>query len=343
MKAAFLKGARDICIEEIAKPEPAAGEALIKVAAVGICGTDINYYKYGRISSRIIDEPHIPGHEISGIIESVEENTCGLTAGMPVGVEPSVPCGSCESCLKGEYNLCKQIKFFGSMPYHGGLREYMAVPLTNLFPLPEAISIDEGVLIETFSVGVHSLDLSKLKLGDTVAIFGAGSIGLSHLQLALLAGALDVYVVDILDYRLTIAREMGAASVINARREDPVERIMRLTNGRGVDVGFEAAGVPETPQQTMNIIAQGGTFMFVGIVPDSVIQWDTELARIKGITIEMIRRSRHGYERALNMVRRNKLNIKPFITHRFPLEEAQSAFETAAHYKDNVLKAVIKP
>ena len=343
MKAAFLNKAKDISIGEIEKPEPAAGEALIKVSAAGICGTDILYYNHGRIGEKRITEPYIPGHEISGIIESVEENDFGLAEGMAISVEPSVPCGKCRLCINGKYNLCLNSKFFGSAPVHGGMREYMAVPLTNIFPLPENITVEEGILIETFSVGVHALDVSSIKLADTVAIFGAGSIGLSHLQLVLLAGALDVYVIDLLDYRLSLAREMGASAVINAGSEDPVRKIIELTGGRGVDVGIDASSVPETPLRTMSVITQGGKFVFVGIVPTSIIQWDTEVARKKGITIEMIRRSRHGYLRALELAKRGKINLKPFITHRFPLEKTREAFETAALYKDNVVKTIIIP
>jgi len=343
MKAAVLYKAKDIRLEEIEKPEPGSGEALIKVNSVGICGSDVHYYKYGGISTRIINKPHILGHEVSGIIEAVGENDRGLKKGMAVGVDPIVTCGECEPCIKGEYNLCKNIKFCGSPPYHGGMREYMTYPIKNLFPIPDNISIEEGVLLETISVCVHSIDESNINLADSVAIFGAGNIGLSILQLAKLSGAFDVYVVDPLDYRLKIARDLGATDVINPNIEDPVEKIIQLTNGRGVDVGFEAAGVPETPQQTINSIKRGGTFAFVGIIANSIIQWDTEITRKNGIKIKVIHKSRHSYERTIQLIKKEKFIVKPYITHRFPLEKADEAFKTVENYEDNVLKAVIKP
>ena len=178
---------------------------------------------------------------------------------------------------------------------------------------------------------------------EKVIIFGTGNIGLTILQLSKLAGAMNIYAVDILDYRLKIAEKMGAAAIINSKHEDPVEKIIQLTNGRGVDVGFEAAGAPETPQQTINSIKQGGTFVFVGIIPTSIIQWDTETTRRKEVTIKMIHRSRHAYDRAIDLVKKEKIDIKPFITHRFPLEKVEEAFQTVINYKDNVLKAIIKP
>ncbi len=343
MKAAVLHKAKDIRIEEIEKPVPKPGDALFRIESVGICGSDIHYYQFGRIGPKIINKTHILGHEISGIIESVGKNERGLKEGMAVGIEPAIPCGECEQCIEGIYNLCKNVKFCGSPPEQGGMKEYMTYPINNIFQLPDNMTVEEGIFIETLSIGIYSLDVSALKLGDSVLIIGAGNIGLTILQLARLSGAFNIYVVDLLDYRLKIAEEMGATAVINASYEDPVEKINRLTKGRGVDVGFEAAGAETTPQQTINSIKCGGTFVFVGIVPTSIISWDTEITRLKEVDIKMIRRARHSYERAISLIEKEKFNIKPFITHRFPLEKIKEAFSTVENYQDNVLKAVIKP
>ena len=309
MKAALLYKARDIRLDEIEMQEPDAGEALIKVNAVGICGSDIHYYKHGGISTRKIVKPHILGHEASGIIEAVEKNDRALKVGMAVGIEPSIPCGQCEPCIKSEYNYCNNLKFCGSPPYHGAMREYMTYPVKYLFPLPDNISTEEGVLLETISICVYAIDVANINLADTIAIFGAGNIGLSILQLAKLSGASDIYVVDPLDYRLNIAKNLGATDVINPNFENPVEKIIQLTNGRGVDVGFEAAGVPETPQQTIDSIRTCGTFAFVGIIAGSIIQWDTEITRKKGIDIKVIHKSRHAYERTIQLIKKEKFNI----------------------------------
>ena len=323
--------------------EPKPGEALFKVDTVGICGSDIHYYINGGIADRIIKKPHILGHEVSGIIEAVGENDFGIKEGMSVGIEPIVQCCKCEPCIKGEYNHCENLKFCGSPPYHGGMREYMTYPVQNLFPIPDTMTAEEGVFLETLSVCIHSVDESNIKIADSVVIFGAGNIGLSILQLVRLAGAFDIYVVDPLDYRLKIAEELGATVLINPNREEPVEKILKLTNGKGVDIGFEAAGDEATPQQTINSIKRCGTFAFVGIVPKSFIQWDTELTRKMGINIKVIHKSRHSYTRAIQLIKKDKFDIKPFITHRFALEKTEEAFKTVENYKDNVLKAVIKP
>lgn len=343
MKAAVLYKARDIRIEDIEKCEPEPGEALFKVDTVGICGSDIHYYKNGGIADRIIKKPHILGHEVSGIIEAVDKNDCGLKEGMAVGIEPVAQCGKCEPCIKGNYNLCENLKFCGSPPYNGGMREYMTYPVNNLIPLPDNMSTEEGILLETLSVCLHAIDESNVKIADSVAIFGAGNIGLSILQFAKLSGAFDIYVVDPLDYRLKIAEDLGASVVINPNRENPVEKIVKITNGKGVDVGFEAAGDKTTPQLTINSIKRGGTFAFVGIIPISFIQWDTEITRKMGINIKVIHKSRHSYKRAAQLIEKDKFNLKPYITHRFPLEKTEEAFRTIENYEDNVLKAVIKP
>ncbi len=343
MKAVVIAGAGNITVEERTKPVPKPGEALIRVAAAGICGSDINYFTHGRLGDKVITSPFTPGHEIAGIVEKIGENERCITRGARVGIEPGIPCGRCEYCRKGVYNLCTDLVFFGSWPVNGGMSEYIVVPVENIFPLPENVTTEEGVLIETFSVGIHALDISTIKLADTVAIFGVGSIGLSHLQLALLAGASAVYVVDKINHRLAVASDMGASEVFHAETDDPVKAILDLTGGRGVDVAFDCANVPETPNQAMEVLARNGMFVFTGIVPTSFIQWDTERARRKGLTIKLVRRSRHAYERALSLAGRGKIDLKPFITHRLPIDQAARAYEVASGYLGNVIKAVLVP
>ena len=343
MKAVVLHGAGKITVEDRPKPSPKLGEALIKVTAAGICGSDSNYFTHGRLGDKVITSPYTPGHEISGIVEEIDANERGIKVGVQVGIEPSIPCGKCEFCHRGVYNLCTDLVFLGSWPVNGGMSEYIAIPVENIFPLPEGFTTEEGVLIETFSVGIHALDISTIKLADTVAIFGSGSIGLSHLQLALLAGASSVYVVDNISHRLDVARDMGASAVINAGEEDAAAKIIDLTGGRGVDVAFDCANVPETPNHAMESLARNGIFVFTGIVPTSFVTWDTERARRKGLTIKLVRRSRHGYERALKLAEQGRIDLKPFITHRFPIEESAKAYEVASGYLDNVIKAVIIP
>lgn len=343
MKAVVLHGAGKITVEDRPKPIPKPGEALIRVAAAGICGSDSNYFTHGRLGDKVITSPFTPGHEIAGIVEEIETNDRNIAAGTRVGIEPGMPCGTCEFCRKGIYNLCTNLVFLGSWPVSGGMSEYITAPAENLFPLPENVTTEEGVLIETVSVGIHALDISTVKLADTVAIFGAGSIGLSHLQCALLAGASSVYVVDKITHRLNVADTMGASEVIHAEKDDPVEAVLGLTGGRGVDVAFDCANVPETPNQAMEVCARNGMFVFTGIVPTSFVQWDTERARRKGLTIKLVHRSRHAYDRALLLAGQGKIDLKPFITHRFPIDEAPRAYEVASGYLDNVIKAVIVP
>lgn len=341
MKTAKLYKPHDIRIEDVEVPSIKDTEVLVRVKAVGVCGSDTHYYVTGGIGSVDIIEPHILGHEIGGIIEKVGKNVTGLSEGTPVAVEPGISCGNCCYCLEGNDNLCLDLKFCGSPPYHGAFREFMPHPADFVYPLPENVSPEEAAIAETLGIGIWAVDLSKIKIGESAAIFGVGPVGLTTLQALKVSGISEFYAVDLVDHRLEMAKKMGANHIINASNTDPVKAINDLTGGRGVDVVFEASGADETPAQSVAVVKPGRRVIIIGINRNDEIILNHSEVRRKGLTIKLVRRMRRTYGRAIDLISKGMIDVKPLITHRMPLERVSEAFDLLDGYKDGVMKAVI--
>ncbi len=340
MKAVKLYRAGVLRTEEMPRPEPKPGEVLVRIKAVGVCGSDIHYFKDGRIGDTPIRSPLVLGHEPAGVIEAVGKWVTQFEIGDRVAVDPALSCGVCECCLEGNPNLCPDVRFFGSPPVDGAFREFLTHPAHAVFKLSDGLSFADGAMLEPFGVAVHAVDLGKIRTGTSAAILGVGSIGLCVLQLARLSGAAEIFVTDLIDSRLDLARQLGADVALRAD-DDPVGRIRKLTGGRGVDVVFEAAGAVETPQQAVDLLKPGGTLVLIGICPEDRIPLKASAARRKGITIRMARRMKHVYPRAIRLAERNTVDLKCLVTHRYPLERIAEAFDVVGGYKDGVIKAII--
>ena len=343
MKAARLYGIGDIRIDEVPRPSPGPGEALVRVKAVGICGSDVHYFKEGRIGEVVVSEPLVLGHEPAGVVEAVGEGVEHLKPGDRVAVDPAIPCGRCEWCERGHPNLCPSVRFFGTPPVDGALREYITHPAEALFKLPEGLDYECGAMLEPFGVALHAVDLAHLKPGQRIAVFGVGVIGLFVVQLARLSGAVRIFATDLFPSRLELAGRFGADEVFRPDLEDPVAGIMEATGGRGVDVAFEAAWVHGTVEQAVEALAPGGTLVLIGIpLGEDVVSFRASSSRRKGLTVKMVRRMKHAYPRAIRMAEKGLVDLKSPITHRFPLEEVQRAFETAAECRDGVVKVMVE-
>lgn len=347
MIAARLHGPNDLRLDEVAAPvPPSKGEVLIRVLSSGICGSDLHLYKTARIGDTVVESPLIIGHEFSAVVEETGEDALDgnfqqLKKGMRVAVDPARPCWRCELCQRGHPNLCVNLQFCGNYPCDGCFCEYMLVHSRCCFPLPKEIDNDEGALLEPLGVAIHAIDLAKIKVGESVAILGAGPIGLMILALAKLAGADPIFVSDKLDFRLSLATELGGVT-INAEKEDTVNCILSKTSGRGVDVAIEAAWGNPTSQQCAEVVRNGGRVVLVGIPEDDRLEIKHSVARRKGLTILMSRRMKHAYPRAIDMVLKKKINLKRFISHRFSLEKINDAFEINTAYRDGVIKIIIE-
>jgi len=345
MLTSRLYGIRDLRVERAPVPTPGPGEVLLKIASVGTCGSDVHYYLEGGIGDAIVKEPITMGHEFSAWIAGFGpgvEGAHGLRLGQLVAVEPAISCGVCEFCQHGHPNICPNVRFCGTPPIDGVFAEYAVMPAENCFPLPEGFSADDGALLEPLGIAIHAVDLAHLKVGQTVAVLGAGVIGLMTAAVAKAAGAGMIYMTEPLAHRRQFALEYAADAVFDPKSEDVVAAILRATNGRGVDVAFEAAGAHETPDQAARVTCPGGKVVVVGIPADDTMTMNASVIRRKGLTIKLVRRMKHTYLRAIRMVSKGIVDIKPLATHHFPLERIIEAFELVAGYKDGVLRAMIQ-
>jgi len=342
VKAARLYGPRDLRVEEIPRPEPQAGDLLIRVRAVGICGSDVHYYEDGGIGENRVTEAHELGHEFAGVVAALGPGVEGPPLGTRVAVDPAIPCGTCEFCLEGNPNLCPHMVFVSNPPTGGGLVEYIAHPASLVFPLPEEMDFADGAMLEPLGVAIHTVNLAKLRLGDTAAVLGSGPIGLLTIQMARLGGARTVYATDLVPERLAMAQRMGADGVLHAGEADSVAWVEELTGGRGVDVVFEAAWAAETVAQAMAMAKPGGRVVIAGIPSEDILSFPASAARRKGLTIKLVRRMKHTYPRSIALVQQGLVDVRSLITHRFPLTEAREAFELAAARADGVVKALVE-
>ncbi len=351
MKAARLHGPEDLRIEEVAEPEmPDASQVLIRVGAIGICGSDMHMYGTGAIGGEEIASPMIMGHEFMGeVLELGEGARDGenreLKVGQRVAVEPACPCYRCECCEQGHPNLCPNHTFYGVYPTDGAICEKMIVEARNCFPMPNEISDAGGALLETLGVAIHAVDLGKLKLAYSVAVVGCGPVGLLIMKLALLMGCRDVYAFDKYEWRVDLARRWGARNAFRIEADEGVDLLMKETDGRGVDVCFEAAWADESVQQSAEMTRYGGRLVLVGIPPDDRLFMRHATVRRKGLTIMMARRMKHTYPRAIKLTSGDnpQIDLDEMVSEIFPIEKTAEAYAKNYAYAEGVQKLVIQP
>jgi L-iditol 2-dehydrogenase len=346
MKAARLHGARDLRIETVAEPPvPGPGQVMIKVGAVGICGSDLHMYADGRIGDTVFASPLVIGHEFMGTVLAVGDNARDghqqpLQAGQRVAVDPTTPCYVCEMCEQGHPNLCPHHTFYGVYPTDGALQERMIVNARNCFPIPDSISDGGGTLLETLGVAIHAVDLGKLRAAHSVAVIGCGPVGLLIGQLARISGAGPVYAFDKFPWRVDKARAFG----LEAYHVDTVDALATLnarTGGRGCDVVFEAAWADESTQLAADMTRLGGRTVLVGIPGDDRLYLQHSTARRKGLTLVMARRMKHTYPRAIQLATSGQLDLDSLISHHMPLDQTAEAFERNARYDPGVIKIIV--
>ena len=329
-------------IEIVDAPMPVCGDAdvVIQVAQVGVCGSDIHFFQDGRIGARQVIFPMVLGHECAGTVIEAGKNVRSLAAGDRVAVEPGIPCGVCEYCKGGRYNLCPDIIFSATPPVDGVLSRFIRFPAHMCFKLPENVSTLEGALVEPLSVGIHTARLGNVKNGQTVVILGGGCIGLMTLLACRMMGAAEIIISDLYPNRLSNARELGASGIVDASQEDPVARIMELTGGRGADVVFETAGSAQTAYQTSFMVKRGGIIVLAGnIIGD--ITFNFRNMTLKEASLKTVWRYRNTYPDAIASISRGDINLKGLKVDTFAFEDTQKAFEMAMNNKQTVVKAVV--
>lgn len=342
MKAAVLYAPYDLRIEEIPKPEIGCGEVLVRIRAVGICGSDIHFYTTGRCSGFIVKEPLILGHECSGEIVEIGDDVDNVKIGDKVAVEPGFPCGRCYYCRIGRYNLCPDIVFYGAPPIHGAFREYTPAKASFVYRIGGDISFEEAALIEPLAVGMQAVKRSGMMSGSTVAVFGCGPVGLLTLQVALASGASPIIAIDPIEYRVELAEKLGATYTVNPVETSVVEYVDKLTNGIGVDVVFEVSGNPKAFNDALKIVRRGGVIVQVGMFEENVT-FDPALIIDKEIDIRGVFRYANVYEQAIKLASSGRIKLKPLITHIFPLDRIKEAFDTIVEKRGNPVKVIVKP
>ena len=343
MKVAYLKEAMKIVVRDDAKiPEISDDQVLVKMEYCGVCGSDVHFYKDGRVGDVAAPPDFVLGHEVAGEVVKIGAAVKNLKVGDKVALEPGYACGKCEYCKTGRYNLCPNVIFFADPPVQGALKEYVAHPADMCFKLPENMSTEEGALVEPLAVGLHATALGGGGLGSDVLILGGGCIGLVTLLSAKARGASRIVVVDLYEKRLNMAKEMGATEVINAQKENVAERVEELFDGKGVDFVFETAGAIATIQQTPYYVKKGGTIVLVGMAAESMANYNFSQAMVKEITIKTVFRYRNLYPTAIAAISSGSIDVKKIVTNRFTFDESDLAFSTVVHDAQNVIKAVIK-
>jgi len=318
-------GIDDLRLVESIKPIPKENECLLRIVSVGICGSDVHYLKDGGTGNVQLDQPMILGHEFSAIVET------GPLKGQLAAVDPALFCGTCEYCLEGKPNFCLNMRFAGAEGINGALQEFLAWPKEAVFPLPESFSPQEGVLLEPLGVAIHALRLGRVFPGMDVGVFGAGPIGLLTIQLAKLAGAARIFATDKISHRLDIARECGATDILLADGKES-EKILSVTNGRGLDVTFEAAGDDGTAVESAVLASKrGATVVVIGIPSIDETRFTASAARRRGLTIKISRRMINTYPAAIRLVSNKMVDLSHLITHQFPMKDYKKAFTTAAN------------
>jgi L-iditol 2-dehydrogenase len=344
MKAALLTGIGKVEVREVPEPQLTKNtDVLVRVGAVGVCGSDIHYYTEGRIGDQIVQHPFIVGHECAGTVEKVGPSVRRLKPGDRVAVDPAIVCGACDQCLAGRPNTCRRLLYLGTPnQLSGALCERLAMPEENCFCLPAELTLQEGVLVEPLTIAVHGLKLTGEPVPDTVAVLGAGPIGLSVLLAARAAGVRAVYMTDKIDGRVEVARKAGASWAGNPDREDIVAR-MRSLAPEGLDAVYECCGDQSAFSQAVDLLKPGGRLLIIGIPTMDRISFEIHALRRKELSLHNVRRQRFCVREAIDLIRNKHVALRFMATHRFALEDARQAFELAAGYRDGVIRAIICP
>lgn len=346
MKASVIRraeSAKVLVLEDAPTPEPGPGEVLVRVRASGICGSDLHGFLDAEGTNR--RDGLIMGHEAAGDVAAVGEGVTKVAVGDRVTVDPQVVCGVCEPCRRGWISICENKRVTGSSLRgfeQGAMAEYIAVAETQVYLLPENIDYRVGAMIEPLSNAVHVVNRADVQLGDVVVVVGAGTLGLCILQAVVASGAETIVVSDTSDFRLDVARTLGATITVNPLRDNLRDTVAETTVGRGADIVIESVGIDATYQDTIHIVRKRGKIMFFGAVQPTVT---VDLMPIlhKEITILGCTGANDETRIAIDMVSKGQVDLRPLITHEFSLADAQAAFQAMADPASQSIKVQVIP
>ncbi|GAA4228240.1 (R,R)-butanediol dehydrogenase/meso-butanediol dehydrogenase/diacetyl reductase [Sagittula marina] len=349
MKAARWHGVKDIRVEDISEPAPGAGEVKVKVAWTGICGSDLHEYLAGPIFVPVEEEhplshdkaPITMGHEYCGTISELGEGVTGLSVGDRVAIEPIFSCGTCAACLEGKYNLCDSLGFVGLSGGHGGFAASSVIPARMVHKMPDALSMEQGALVEPAAVALHAVRMSRIKAGDTAAVFGAGPIGLLVVESLKVAGCAQIHVVEPSEVRRQKALDLGATSAIDPTSENAVEAIRAATGG--VHVAFEVTGVPQVLPQCIDSTRHEGQTLIVSIW-ESDASFQPNTAVLKERQLQGTIAYRNIYPAVMELMTQGYFAADKLVTKRISIDDIVSeGFEALVAEKSHVKILVEAP
>jgi len=342
MRVAQLTGIRELTVRDV--PDPciqADNDVLLRIAVVGVCGSDVHYYAVGRIGTQVVEYPFIVGHETSAVVEAVGSAVTRVKPGDRVALDPAIPCHQCDQCACGRVNTCRDLRFLGCPDEaEGCLGDLLVMPEECCFPVPDSMSLDCAALVEPLSIGHYAVRESGPMAGAKVGVLGAGPIGCSVMLACLAGGASAIYVTDRLDARCTQAAEHGAAWAGNP---DGVDVVAEIASREPLllDVVYECCGQQEALDQGVELLKPGGKLMVVGIPEFDRYSFCCDTLRRRELCIQHIRRQVGCVQTVIDQVAAGDIDPGFMVTHRFNLDCCQDAFDMVDTYADGVLKAMI--
>jgi len=341
MLAARLHAPKKLSVDEVSIPSVGPTDVLVKLKAIGVCHSDLHIVN-GMLVPPIL-YPLTLGHEGSGIVEKIGERVTNVKVGDPVALYYMSVCGRCYYCMTGKENICDELRDLG-FAMDGTYAEYVVLPAASTLRLPEGIPFDRAALAGCAVVTpFHAMNVGEVKPGDSVAVYGAGGVGIHGVQLAKLFGASQIICVDINQKKLEAAKQVGATDLVNAKQEDPVEAIKSLTDGRGVDIAFEFIGLRVTQEQLVRSVKKGGVAVMVGI-SGIKFEIDANDFLFKGAQLRATQNhTRDHLRRVLNLISTGRINMAGSISQTYPLSEANKALETLDKQTDNPIRIVLQP
>jgi L-iditol 2-dehydrogenase len=341
MRAAELIAPRTFRLIDMPIEDPGPGEVQVRIEAVGVCGSDLHAYTEGAVGSTPNVYPMLLGHEPAGRIVKTGAGVTGLAAGDRGALEPALYCYHCEFCLSGHHNVCANIRFLSNPNHPGFFRELINLPVANFRPIPAGMSFNEAALAEPLAIAQHSLRLASIGAGETVAVIGAGPIGLLTIAALRSAKAGRVWAVEPLAHRRELARGIGADVVIEPG--EAIREILSDTGQRGVDCAIDCAAGEDTTSQAIQLARNAGRVALTGIHSTPMVSMDGSAMRRKELTIFNVRRSNHETEEALELLRAHAEWFAPLLTHTREIESIDEAFAIASQYRDGVGKMIVRP
>ncbi|KAI7847929.1 sorbitol dehydrogenase-like protein [Circinella umbellata] len=348
--SAALIGLEKIDMRNMPVPEIGPFDVLVNVKVTGICGSDVHFFKHMRILHLEVTEPLVLGHESAGVVVAIGSQVTRVNVNDRVAIEPGVTCRTCEMCKSGQYNLCPHCKFAATPPTHGTLCNYYVHPEDFIFKLPDDISLEEGALVEPLSVGMYAVERANVKPGDVVIVLGAGPVGLLTCAAAKAAGAAQVIIADLIPSRLEFAKtyatdtqllldrpEKGEPNFEYARRTS-TQIIQKL--GQQADTVLDCTGAETCVQMAVLLTKSGGSAVLVGLGATTQTLPVVDIT-VRQVNVKGVFRYCNRYPRAISMLTKGNIDVKPLITHTYPIEKSQEALLHAANGSDGAIKIQI--